>query len=521
MALQVQNDPAPDGRTRVFITASEAYPAFEDAVLDAEDEVFAGFRIFDLSTPLVGSRARAVGQDWFDLLLHTVSRGVRVRLILSDFDPVVAEALHASTWRTLRLAAALREVAPAGAVFETHAALHPARLAWPVRLALWPRVQKMLEARIRELDAMPDAARVNLLRDRPGLLAHLVRQKNSHRPRRLRLPELVPVTHHQKVAVIDGRRVYCGGLDLNARRYDDWNHDRPAEETWHDVQLLRDDPETAAATRAHLIDFVAVTHRAADPPPGPPVVLRTLSSRAPGTPRLFSPQTVLSELEEAILDGIASARDLIYLETQFMRDRLIARALASAARARPGLRLFLVLPGAPEDVAFFGSRRADARFGEYLQARAVRKLRRAFGARTFIGAPAQRRPARSRGRDTLHGAPLIYVHAKVCLFDDDRGLISSANLNGRSLRWDTEFGVPLRGAAEVAATRRRLLQHWLGEGESGPLLEGESCVAAWRELAGKNAARAPEHRRGLLVPYPSGPGLRLGRDLPVVPDEMV
>lgn len=510
----------PRARTRVLITASEAFPAFEEAVLDAREEVSAGFRIFDFSTPLRSARGRAIGRDWFDLVLHVVSRGVRFRLVLSDFDPLVGEALHAGTWRSLRAAAALRELAPQGAVVEVSAALHPARLAWPARLALWPRVQMMLTQKVRELEAMDQAARTRYLRDRPGLAEMVRRDRDSIRPERLRLPDLAPVTHHQKVAVIDGRRVYCGGLDLNERRYDTWRHDQPAEGTWHDVQLLRDDPRAGEAARAHLSEFVAVTHREAKPSPGDGAVLRTLSARARGSRRLFSPRGLLHELEAEILDGIGRARRLIYIETQFFRDRRVARALAHAARRHPELRLFLVLPAAPEDVAFFGSRRADARFGEFLQSRAIRKVRRAFGTRAFIGSPVQPRATSSRGRDALHGAPLVYVHAKVCLFDDDRGVVSSANLNGRSLRWDTEFGVPLRGE-EVPDTRRRLLAHWLGEEGASPLVDPERCVEAWRAQAGRNAARAPEDRRGLLVPYVMGPGDRFGKDLPVVPEEMV
>ncbi|WP_170125280.1 phospholipase D-like domain-containing protein [Jannaschia seohaensis] len=504
------------------MTAAEAFPAFEEAVLDAREEIVAGFRIFDLATPLRSPRARAVGRDWFDLLLHVISRGVRFRLVLSDFDPLVGEALHAATWRSLRLAAALRELAPDDAEFEVQAALHPARLAWLARLALWPRVQNMLTRRVAELSEQPPDAREALLRDRPGLKRMVVRDRESLRPRRLRLPELVPVTHHQKVAVIDRRLIYCGGLDLDQRRYDDWGHAQPAEQTWHDVQVICEDPEAAEAARAHLDGFVAVTHRAAKPTPRRAGMLRTLSSRAAGGYRLFAPRKVLTELEQEVLEGIAAARRLIYIETQFLRDRRVAGALARAARARPDLELFLVLPGAPDDVAFLGSRRADARFGEFLQARAVRRLRRAYGQRLFLGAPAQRRAADGTGRDTLHGAPLIYVHAKVCLFDDSRGVVSSANLNGRSLRWDTEFGVPLRGAEEVAASRARLLEHWLGEDDAdSSLIAGETCVRAWRALAGRNAGCRPEERRGLLLPYPSGPARRFGRDLPVVPEEMV
>ncbi len=60
-----------------------------------------------------------------------------------------------------------------------------------------------------------------------------------------------------------------------------------------------------------------------------------------------------------------------------------------------------------------------------------------------MGGAAQRRRMRLRtrhDRDRLGGAPMIYVHAKVSIFDRSAAIVSSANLNGRSLRWDTEAG---------------------------------------------------------------------------------
>ncbi|WP_371156734.1 phospholipase D-like domain-containing protein [Jannaschia sp. 2305UL9-9] len=510
---------------RFLVTAEEAYPAFEDAVLDAQDSIIAGFRIFDFSTRLRSTRAQAIGRDWFDLILDALNRGVSVRLMLSDFDPVVGEALHADSWRAVRIGAALRELAPEGADVHVSANLHPARLTGVARLALWPKVQVMLSKRARAISAMTPDARAQYLRDRPGLAAQLVEYGDGVRPRHWMMPELAPVTHHQKVAVIDRRRLYCGGLDLNERRYDTKLHQKPAATTWHDVQLMLDDPRAAGQAAEHLEDFIPVTRRMQTARRGDGTVLRTLSKAARGLSRVLAPRKVLSEIEAEILDGIASADRLIYIETQFMRDRRIARALQKAAKRAPSLQLFMVLPAAPEDVAFERNSGSDARFGEYLQARCIRRIRQAFGSRAFIGSPVQPRPSQSGDRDTLYGAPLIYVHSKVCLFDDKAGLVSSANLNGRSLRWDTEFGVPLRDTGSVVELRTRLLQHWLGETITGdaarPFCALETCVDAWRAQAAANTGTPPKERGGFLVPYKAGPGRRFGRDIPLAPDELV
>lgn len=69
----------------VLITADEAWPAFERAVLSARSKVHGSFRIFDLRTKLRSAEAQAIGDDWFDLLCHVIRRGVTVTLIVSDF----------------------------------------------------------------------------------------------------------------------------------------------------------------------------------------------------------------------------------------------------------------------------------------------------------------------------------------------------------------------------------------------------------------------------------------------------
>ncbi|MGB3409478.1 MAG: phospholipase D-like domain-containing protein [Jannaschia sp.] len=506
---------------RYLVTAEEAYPAFEEAVMDARAEVIAGFRIFDFSTRLRSPRAQRIGRDWFDLLLDALRRGVRIEITLSDFDPVVGEGLHAQTWRSLRVAAALAEVMPRDADLTVRAAMHPARLTPVGRVLLWPRVQMMLGKRVGQLNRLAPEGRHLLLRDRPLLARQIRKAGNDLAVIRRRLPDLAPVTHHQKVAVIDRRVLYCGGLDLNERRFDTKAHDRPAEQTWHDVQVLIHDPEVAEAARAHLREFVGVTHRDCAPRTPDGVTLRTISGRARKGWRLMLTRRVLTEIETEVLGGIAEARTMIYIETQFLRDRRVARALARAARRWPSLQLFIVLPAAPEDVAFEKSDRSDARFGEFLQARCVATIRRAFGRRCLIASPVQPTRSKSKGRDSLFGSPVVYVHSKVCIFDDRTAILSSANLNGRSLRMDTEFGVHLRGAKSVLALRERLLAHWLAAGKHVDGSGTDIDLAEWQRRIRRNASAQPDQREGFLVPYLSKPGERFGQDLPGVPEDIV
>lgn len=58
---------------RIFLTASQAYPAFEQLFLETKTEVLAGFRVFDPATLLRSDAGRAVGKTWSDLLAHTLA----------------------------------------------------------------------------------------------------------------------------------------------------------------------------------------------------------------------------------------------------------------------------------------------------------------------------------------------------------------------------------------------------------------------------------------------------------------
>lgn len=517
-----------DAGMQVLLTAAEGFPAFERACLGARREIRASFRIFDLTTRLRSAEGRRIGATWFDLLVHLLRRGVRVHLTVSDFDPAARPELHRKTWRTLRHCAAAREAAGAGAVLEAVAAMHPARMGLLPRVLTWPLARRKLARQAGALDALPAAQRERALAEMPGLRARLREDGRG----RLRAPlwppsPVVPATHHQKIAVIDRRLLYIGGLDLNERRFDTPGHDRPGGETWQDVQILTDGPAVEEAQR-HLEEFLDVTAGRAAPFPARHI-LRTLSAPARGRPGAafrLGPRRVETSLLDAHEGLAARSRRLIYLETQYFRDTRLARALAGIGRRNPGLRLILVLPAAPDDIAFDSSADLDARYGEKLQARSIRLLRRGFGERFFAFAPAQPRRHDPRRDGTCSrachfGAPLVYIHAKVSIFDDEAAIVSSANLNGRSLRWDTEAGLRLSRPEEVTTLRRRIFAHWLPGDAGARHFAPETALEAWRALALDNARRAPEARRGFLLPFDLDATESWSQALPGLPEEIV
>ena len=522
----IHRHPSSPPPIEIFVTAAEAYPAVGRAFLQAEREIMAGFRVFDLKTKLRSPEGQSIGPTWFELMIHTLRRGVSVRIVLADFDPLARPRLHRATWRSVRMFWAAAEMAGPGARLEVVPSMHSAVAGiWP-RILFWPVVKTRLGRVTGWLRRQVSSRRLRALREMPGIEEMLVAKDELPRPRLFVVPPLYPATHHQKLAVFDERRLYIGGLDLDERFYDTPQHRQPGHQTWHDVQLMIDGP-IARDGRAHLLDFLDIIDgkaEASDPFPDRTGLrfVRTLSRRrGRGAWRFISPEPAVAEIEAAHRAGIAGATQLVYVETQYFRDRRLARLLAEEARRKPDLRMILILPGAPDDVAFEGSTRLDARLGEFLQAKCLRILRRGFGRRLFVGGAAQARRTDATGRAQLRGAPLVYIHAKVSIFDDAQAIVASANLNGRSLRWDTEAGVVLTRPAEVARLRQRLMAHWLPKDAAGDFFDPDRAVAAWWRLAAQNAKLPPERRRGFLLPYDLRSAEEFGRAFPLVPDEMV
>jgi phospholipase D1/2 len=506
---------------RALITAAEAYPAMERAFLGAEREIWAGYRVFDLFTKLRTEEAREIGETWFDLVVHTLRRGVHIHLALSDFDPIMASALHGETWKSMRAFLAAAEVAGESAKVDVVAAAHPARVGKPHRLLFWPWVRRRLKEIVDELNGLDPALRDRRLHHLPGLERHVERLENGTlRPKKWPPADLLPATHHQKIAVFDRRLLCVGGLDLDERRYDDPSHRRRRDKTWHDVQMMVSNHPVVDEAQTHLETFLKVTAGHCDPLPATHL-LTTLSRKRQVTTPFMGPKTLRRTLEEVHLARIGTVRRLIYLETQFFRDQGIAKALAQAARRQPDLGLILVLPAAPEDVAFDGNTSMDARYGEWLQARAIRTISDAFGARAAICSPVRPEAFDSGGRDCSAGSPIIYVHAKVSIFDTSSAIVSSANLNARSLQWDTEAGMEMTDPEAVEALRGRVLEHWLGEDPGREFTDPDTAVAAIRARAKRNLEVAPEDRKGFLVPHDPRPAQEFGRRAPGIPEALV
>jgi phospholipase D1/2 len=522
----------PLGQFEPLLMASNCYPALEREALAAKQSISLWFRIFDPQTGLVSAEAQEAGcKTWADLLAHRADDGVDIRIAMADFDPLGATALHATAHANARALAALAERPNVSLLVAGHGAR--ASTFW--RWLSWPMAMRKVEQARRGLNAGPDpSAR---LEERPGLKRWLKVRDGRLVWRRALLPELMPATHHQKIAVFDDRRAIIGGLDVDPRRWDDPDHRRPAPQTWRDVSVTVDG-DVATDIARHLaqcwnyevrrLDLDAVPILPVPPRPasasggGPAIRLcRTVSLGYHCAKPGLAPRKLVREIERDHIDLIGNARTLIYCETQFLRSTPIIRALVRQAKAQPQLGLIVVLPAAPDDVAFEHASGLGPRYGELLQAKAVRRLERAFGKRLALISPARNQRRRKQDRSVRAGAGIIYVHAKVLIVDDAAAMVTSANLNGRSLRWDTEAGVTLTAPAQAAALRQSLFRSLLPDPPPPATLDPLEAPAAWQSLAENNLRRPPGEREGLILPYHVGPAEEMGTPVPAMPEEMV
>jgi phosphatidylserine/phosphatidylglycerophosphate/cardiolipin synthase-like enzyme len=561
-------DPTPprEGcRVTPLIEAADMYPMLEQLVLGARGSVWLSFRVFDPDTKLRSEQAKALGlADWSALIAHVVRRGVEVRILLADFEPVLADYLHAGSWHSYRRIRAIVETLDEADRDRLQLIViqHEGEIGWCWRQLLRP----LLRRRIRKVVG-------KLLRrghnddggfdTRPGLWRHLAWEKGK--PTAFKPappPRLWPATYHQKFVVIDsstslgtgGTKAIIGGLDLDERRWDDRRHRQRANQTWHDISALIEGPAAGDAARhfARLWNRELPRYRSTveewiggcgqqlmlDPlseiaaPAEPPAakgeatvqLVRTLS-RHNASPLAIGPLHCIRELKAAHRSLITSARRLLYIEAQFFRSNDAADWIEAALRVHPELQVIILVANAPEEIAFEGQTDNLAhRHGEHLQARALgRLLRKAGPSRVGLFTLAKHEAVKpneekfEETRGTAYGSGLIHIHSKLLIADDDACLLSSANINGRSFEWDTELGFIWAEKGEAIPEFRRKLWWQLFGGD----LPERMDLEGWRDVARFNSGAEPHERKGFVLPYQLGRARRFARPYWFIPDDLV
>lgn len=274
--------------------------------------------------------------------------------------------------------------------------------------------------------------------------------------------------HHQKIVVIDDAVAFCGGIDLTLGRWDTREHApddpgrRSACETYgprHEVAAVVDGAAARVLAEQARDRWEAATGEALAPvaarytawPDRLQPALRDVEVGVARTLPALPGRDEIREVEALDLAAIAAARDVIYLENQYLAARSLAKALAERLREPDGPEVVIVLPRSSES-------RLEIESMDSARERLLRLLW----------------DADEHGRfgvywPVVKGGESVYVHSKVMAVDDQFLRIGSSNLNNRSLGFDSECDVALEASEGrndvrqfIADTRDDLVAEHLG-----------------------------------------------------------
>jgi len=251
--------------------------------------------------------------------------------------------------------------------------------------------------------------------------------------------------HHEKLAVIDGRVAFVGGIDLTALggdRLDTSAHPARGAVGWHDASSRIEGPVVADVASHIALRWREVTGEELEP----------VEPVAAGSTRAQFLRTVPNGVYDALPDGdyrileayiraLRSAQRLVYLESQFLWAPEVTEILRAKLRDPPTdeFRLIVLLPARPNN----GADDTRGQLGLLVDSDEDNR----FLACTLY------QPTR---------ADQVYVHAKIGIVDDRWLVIGSANLNEHSFYNDTEACMITCDEELVRATRLRLWREHLG-----------------------------------------------------------
>ncbi|MGK2953097.1 MAG: VTT domain-containing protein [Thiobacillus sp.] len=308
-------------------------------------------------------------------------------------------------------------------------------------------------------------------------------------------------SQHQKIIVIDDAVAFSGGMDLAADRWDTPQHqaddprrlqgDMPYPPV-HDVMIAVDgDAARALGDLARERWRRATGEKLAPVRNGgdcwPEELVPDLSDVAVAISRTepaYDGRPEVREVEAVYVDMLSSAKRLIYIENQYFTSSRIGAVLEERLRSEDCPEIVMVL-----------RRSSDG----WLEGPTMGTLRAQLLARL--------RRADRFGR--LHayypvvpdlGNRSINVHAKLCIVDDELAHVGSANLNNRSMGFDTECDLTVEAEdsdatrCAIAGFRNRLLAEHLDTSAA------EIAAAFEREGTAVAAISALAHGERRLVP---------------------
>jgi phosphatidylserine/phosphatidylglycerophosphate/cardiolipin synthase-like enzyme len=269
--------------------------------------------------------------------------------------------------------------------------------------------------------------------------------------------------HHEKLAVIDGRVAYVGGIDLTAlagNRLDASDHPVRGGLGWHDAASRSEGPLVGDVHDHFALRWREVTGERLGASNSLLLAGETTAQFVRTVPNNVYDALPRGDFRilEAYVRALRSAQKLIYLESQFLWSPELVNILGAKLRNPPSddFRVVVVLPAKPNNGA------DDTRGQLGVLVDADRHDR--FLACTLY------QPGRANP---------VYVHAKIGIVDDAWLAIGSANLNEHSLYNDSEACVITCDAELARDTRLRLWREHLQR--------DEPTFDTWRERCDDDA----------------------------------
>jgi phosphatidylserine/phosphatidylglycerophosphate/cardiolipin synthase-like enzyme len=296
-------------------------------------------------------------------------------------------------------------------------------------------------------------------------------------------------SHHQKIAIIDDRLAFTGGIDLASARWDDRSHRAhnplrvskgEPQKPYHDAMLALTGAAVCELEALFIERWEAATGERLSPCRRASVASASfegglpIAGREVGICRTMRSQSgLVGEVLALYEQAIAAAERSIYIETQYFTARAIRDALIARMTApdRPPIEVVLVLPlGAdtPKERLVLGA--AQERLLAKLSRVAERSQSR---LRAYCSAAA--------GSEGLTRP--TFIHSKVLVVDDRLLAVGSANLTNRSLLLDTELTLAFEEPSgegplsrSIASIRAELLAEHAGVTADLDFFDGEGLI---------------------------------------------
>lgn len=285
-----------------------------------------------------------------------------------------------------------------------------------------------------------------------------------------RLDSAHPTTsaHHMKLLIVDDVLAFCGGIDMTMGRWDTREHEegRPGRNTprgkplgpWHDATSCVSGP--AARALAELAgkrwywatgEEVAPVGNDADLwPPGLWVDFTDVDIGIARTLPRYDDRPPATEILSATYAMLRRAERCLYIESQYLAARRVCEVLAERLGEEDGPEIVIINPDTADGWL-------EAKAMDTARVRMIQMLQEAdIYDRFRIYYPVN-----------AAGTP-IYVHAKVMFADDTALKVGSANLNNRSMGYDSECDIILDAVtdgdvrAKIALMRDGLVGEHLG-----------------------------------------------------------